>query len=247
MIVDDLLARNTWPGKNAIGKRIRFEHFTDRGFSEAWSEVVGVVDSIRHHSLSKELRGQVYIPYPQSSRTHLSYVARTGGDPLLLADKVRREVRALDKDLAVSKLRPMSFYFERAAAPATFTAVLAAVFGGLGLVLATVGVYSVISYSVSRRNHEMAVRMAVGAKPSDILRLVMREGLALIAGGIALGVGRAWLVTRYLQTLLFCVTALDPRTYVAAALLIAIVSAAACWRPARRAARGAAIDSLRIG
>ncbi|HEV8148386.1 MAG TPA: ABC transporter permease [Bryobacteraceae bacterium] len=245
VIVDESLARSTWPGQSAVGKKIETEHFSNGGFKPGWTEVVGVVEHIRHHSISKQLRGEIYIPFEQSSRPHLSYVLRTRVEPLSLADPVRDLLRQRDRDLALSKLRPMTMYMDRAKSPARFTAVLAAIFGALALVLAAIGIYGVVHYSVSRRTHEMGVRMALGASASDVLRLVLREGLVLTAIGMALGLAGALAVSRSLQGLIYGISSVDPLTYAAALLVIAAAAILGCWRPARLAARSNPLDTIR--
>ena len=131
---------------------------------------------------------------------------RTRVEPLALADTIRRELRESDKDLAISKIRPMAIYLERAKAPASFTAILAGIFASLALLLAAIGIYGVVYYSVSRRMNEMGVRMALGASASDVMLLVMREGLLLTAIGMALGLAGSLVVSRYLQALIYGVS-----------------------------------------
>jgi putative ABC transport system permease protein len=204
------------------------------------------VEHIHNHSLSRRLRGEIYIPYTQTAREHLSFAIRTRMDPTALASTIRQELHKRDKDLAISKIRPMTTYVERATAPMRFTAVLAGIFAGLALLLAAIGIYGVISYSVSRRMHEMGVRMALGANASDVLRLVMREGLALTGAGILLGVAGALLVSRALQSLIYGISATDPITY---AIAISVITAAAllgCWRPAAKAASANPVDALKM-
>lgn len=245
VIVDDWLAAATWPGQSAIGKKIEAEHFTPRGIVPVWAEVVGVVEHIRNHSLSKKLRPEIYIPYTQTTRDHLSFAVRTRVDPISIAATIRGELHKRNPNLAMAKVRPMSNYVEHAAAPIRFTAVLAGIFAGLALLLAAVGIYGVISYSVSRRMHEMGVRMALGATSADVLRLVMKEGLALTAGGVLLGVIGALAVSRALQSLIYGISAVDPVSYAVAIPVIALAAIFGCWRPAQRAASANPVDALR--
>lgn len=138
VIVDDTLAHAAWQGESAIGKRIEAEHFTARGIVPVWSEVVGVVEHIRNHSLSKKVRGEIYIPFSQTPREHLTFAVRTRVEPSALADTIRRELHRQDKDLALANVRPMTSYVDRALAPVRFTAVLAGIFAGLALLLAAI-------------------------------------------------------------------------------------------------------------
>jgi len=245
VLVDDLLARTVWPGQSAIGKKIEAEHLRENGFTPEWSEVVGVVEHIHNHSLSTTVRGEIYIPYEQTAREHLSFAVRTRVDPLSLAEPIRQELRRHDKDLAISKIRPMTVYLERASAPAQFTAVLSAIFAGLALLLSAVGIYGVVSYSVSRRMREMGVRMALGATSSNILALVLREGLNLALVGVVLGAGGALLASRVLQNLIYGVSVFDPATYGLAVAVTSVAALLGCWRPAAKAASANPIDAIR--
>jgi len=247
VVVDDLLAKTTWPGQSAVGKKIAVEHFApDGGFANRQSEVVGVVEHIQHHSLADPVRGQIYIPYTQSAREHLSFVVKTAGDPFSVVGAVRRALRDVSKDMAISKLHPMAWYVQRAAAPVGFSATLGAVFGVIGLVLALAGVYSVTSYSVSWRTREVGVRMAVGATTSDIMRLVMGEGLLLVVAGLLAGGLVATLATRSIRSLLFGVQPFDLPVYAMVACILAAAALLACWRPALRASRSSVVDALRL-
>jgi putative ABC transport system permease protein len=208
----------------------------------------GVVEHIRHHGLSKQLRGQIYIPYTQSSRPHMSFTVKSKSDPLALVNPARRALTQLDKDLAMAKVRPMRDYVSRAAAPASFTALLAGIFGVLALLLAAVGIYGVLSYSVSQRTHELGVRMALGAVPAQVVQLVqlvVRECLLLTGCGMALGVLGTLALSRYLRTLLFGVTASDPLTYLVVAGAVLTAALAACWKPARRASCCNPMEAIR--
>jgi ABC-type antimicrobial peptide transport system permease subunit len=208
--------------------------------------VVGIVEHIQHHSLTNAVRGQIYIPYTQSPREHLSFVVKTAEDPLAVAGAVRSAVRGVDKDMAISKLRPLTLYVQRATAPVGFSAMIGAVFGALGLVLALAGVYSVTSYSVSQRTREVGVRMAVGATTSAIMRMVLREGFTLVVAGLAAGAVVAFFATRYLRSLLFGVRPFDPGIYVLVGCVLAGSALLASWRPALRASRSSVVDALRL-
>jgi putative ABC transport system permease protein len=245
VIVDEMLARSAWPGSSAVGKKIATEHFTPDGIRPVWSEVVGVVEHVRNHSLAKKLRGEIYLPFAQSPREHLSFAVRTRLEPLALAGPIRRGLHQRDKELALSKVRPMTAYVAQATAPVSFTAALACIFGGLALLLAATGIYGVTSYAVSTRMHEMGIRMALGATSADVVRLVMREGLALTAMGMAIGVAGALFVSRALQSLIYGISALDPVTYGAAIVVIPAAALIGCWWPASRAAAANPVDAIR--
>ncbi len=172
-------------------------------------------------------------------------VIRTAGDPVALAGSARGAVASLDKDLAISKLRPMAFYLERAMSASRFTMVLAAIFGALALVLAAVGIYGVVAYSVTQRTREFGVRMALGASRADILRQVVREGMSLAIVGMIIGIAGAAALARTLSSLLFGITPGDPATFAAAALVLPLAALAASWLPARRAASRNPVAALR--
>ncbi len=245
VVVDDMLARAAWPGQSPIGKKIEAEFMTNGEFANASAEVVGLVEHVRDHRLAQQIRGQIYIVYEQSARAHLSYVVRSRVPPSSLAATVREALRDLDPDLAISKVRPMTVYLDQAKAPARFTALLSGLFAALAVLLAAIGIYGVVHYSVSRRMHEMGVRMALGAAKADVMRLVLREGLILTALGMALGVAGSLLVSRALESLIYGVSTVDPATYAAALIVVPLAALLGCWRPALKATRANPLDALR--
>jgi predicted permease len=245
VVIDERAAQEAWPDEDAVGKKLTCEHITQGRFAQGPAEVIGVIRHIQHHALTRQVRGQIYIPLSQSVRWHTSVAVRASGDPLSLAPAVRSKIRELDKDLAISKLRPMTFYLDRALAATRFTMVLAALFGGLALLLAALGIYGVVAYSANQRMREFGIRMALGAHARDIRRQVLREGLALSLAGLLLGALGALALGRFLQALLFGVTATDLATYLACAVVLPAVALLACWLPARRAARRDPLAILR--
>ncbi len=246
IIVDDLLARTTWPGQSAVGKHIYAEHVTPRnGFEYLLSDVIGVVEHIHNHSLTRELRGQIYFPFDQSPRTPVSFVLRAHVPPLTLVPAVRRMLRERSKTAALAKVRPMTAYVEREIAPVSFTAVLAATFAVLALLLAATGIYGVLNYQVSRRLPEMGIRMAMGARSGDVFQLVLGEGLWLAATGVVLGGAGALAAAQWLGALVYGVSPRDPLSYGAALLLLPAAAFLGCWRPARRAAAANPADMIR--
>jgi putative ABC transport system permease protein len=236
IIIDELLARSHWPGQSAAGKVIDARHVIQGQFLPVPSVVVGVVEHVRNHSLTRQVRGEIYIPFEQSSRSPLTFVLRTNVEPLSLVPTIRSMLRQNAPQVAMAKVRPMMDYVARDVAPAGFTAVLAAIFGGLALLLAATGIYGVLNYQVSRRLPEMGIRMAVGAAGRDVLRLVLREGLLLAAAGVLVGTVAAAVAARWLSTLLYGVSAHDPLSYALALLLLPAAAILGCWRPAWRAA-----------
>jgi predicted permease len=245
LIVDELLARSAWPGQSAIGKKIDAEHVTSQGFVPVPGAVVGVVAHLHNHSLTRELRGQLYMPFEQSPRSPLTWVLRTSVPPLSLVPTIRGMLRRRDPDLAIAKIRPMTEYVAREIAPAGFTAGLAAIFGALALLLAATGIYGVLNYQVSRRLPEMGIRMALGASARDVLRLVLHEGLMLAAYGVLLGSAAAFAAGRWLNTLVFGISPRDPLSYALALLLLPAAALLGCWRPAWHAAASNPAETIR--
>ena len=245
LIVDDLLARTTWPGQSAIGKKIETEHVVDGGFKPVSTVVVGVVEHVRGHSLTRQVRPEIYLPFEQSARSPLSYVLRTSVEPLSLVPAVRALLHHRDPGLALAKVRPMTEYVARDIAPAGFTAVLAAIFSGLALVLAAAGIYGVLNYQVSRRLPEMGIRMALGAGARDVFHLVLGHGLALAAAGALLGTIATILAARWLGALVYGISPRDPLSFALALLLLPAVALLGCWRPAARAAAADPVTTIR--
>jgi predicted permease len=246
VIVDDVLASATWPGESAIGKRLRVERWDQGSFVSARAEVVGVAEHVRNHSLAQKLRGQIYLPYPQSARPHLSYALLTSTDPAALVAPLRHALAQQDPEMALAKVRPMQDFVQANLSASRFTAVLAAVFALLALVLAAIGVYGVTAYSVSQRTQEIGIRMALGARPADILGMVLRQGAVWACIGVVLGIAGALALGRYLGSLLYGVTPIDPLTYLAVAVIMGTAVLLGAWRPSRRAASADPVEALRV-
>ena len=246
-LVNETMARTLWPGADALGKRFRLS-----GDSTPWITVVGVVRDARSSGLQRPPLAEFYVPHAQFSALSggfvlrsMSIVVRAARDPVSLADPVRRVLRAADPDLAVADVRTMRQVVDRSVAQPRFTMLLLVVFGGVALLLATVGVYGVISYSVAQRTRELGIRIALGARRAHLVRLVLGQGLGLAGVGVAVGVVAALAATRLLSSLLFGVSPTDPATFAAIALLLLAVAAAASLVPARRAARADPMAALR--
>jgi putative ABC transport system permease protein len=187
----------------------------------------------------------VYLPYPQFPSSTMSVVLRAGFDPKPLIPAIRDEVWAIDKDQPVTDIKTMDQYVADSVSPRRLNALLLGGFASLALVLASVGIYGVIAYSVTQRVHEIGIRMALGAQKMDVLRLVIGQGLTLTLIGMAIGSLAAVALMRAMKSMLFGVSATDPLTYAAVAVLVAGVSLLACWVPARRAAKVDPMVALR--
>jgi putative ABC transport system permease protein len=245
VIVDEMLARRAWPGESAIGKKLEVELLSNKDNPRVFAIVVGVVAHLRVHDLTRNVREQIFIPQPQEPFRGVGVVLKTAGDPGGIIKQVEQQMRALDPGMAVRNLKPLEGYIDDAQAPMRFNLILIAIFGAIALTLASVGLYSVMAYSVTQRSHELGIRIAVGASPRDILRLVLGQGLRLTLIGAGLGLVASFLVTRALASLLFGVSATDTLTFIAVPAVLALVAMLACYLPARRAMRVDPIIALR--
>jgi putative ABC transport system permease protein len=245
VIVDEMLARRAWPGESAIGKKLEIESLSRKDTPRMFAIVVGVVAHLRIHDLTRNVREQIYIPHAQEPFGRVGVVLKTPGDPSGVAKQVEQQVRTLDPGIAIWRLEPLESYIDDAQAPMRFNLILIAIFGAIALTLASVGLYSVMAYSVTQRAHELGIRIAVGASPRDILRLILGHGVRLTLIGAAVGLLVSLLVTRALASLLFGVSATDPLTFIAVPIVLAFVAMLACYLPARRAMRVDPIIALR--
>jgi putative ABC transport system permease protein len=243
-IVDETLARTYWPGEDAIGKRITQG---DRESSAPWRVVVGVVRHVRYRTLESPSRVEFYWPYPQTDFAlgSMSLAIHTGADPRMLANAVQKQVSALDPDQPVYRIRTMQELMAESVARRRLSMFLLAIFAGVALLLAAVGIYGVMSYTVAQRAHEMGIRMALGARGKNILWLVLGQSLWLTGAGLLIGLAGSLLLTRLLATLLFDVKASDPFTYLFVALFLAAVAQVASFLPAWRATTIDPVTALR--
>ncbi len=241
-VINENLARRIWPGENPIGKRLR------HGFPEyqaPWREVIGVVANVKLNGVERDTPMQAYLPIMQEPWSHFSIAVRTTGHPLAASASVERAVHSIDKDLPVFAIRSMDQLLGNALAARRLTLVLLASLALLALLLAALGIYGVIAYSVRQRTHEIGVRIALGAQASDVLRLIIGQGMKLALLSVVIGLAGASALTRVLETLLFDVKASDPLTFGVIALLLTIVALLACWLPARRATKVDPMIALR--
>jgi predicted permease len=238
--VDRAFANHYFPGQTAIGQRVRVT-----GDSIPEREIVGIIGSVNHESLDQAPRPQMYAPLAQSSYGTMVIVVRTAAELSAIGGEMQSVVTSLDKNEALSKVRSMDDVIDASVAQPRFSATLVGLFAALALVLATVGLYGLIAYSVSQRTNEIGIRMALGAQPEDVLRLVLGQGARLAVAGVAIGVVASLGLTRLLASLLFGVSAYDPVTFTAMAILLCAVALLACYIPARRAMRVDPIVALR--
>jgi putative ABC transport system permease protein len=241
-IVSEGLVRRVFPGENPLGKRLHVAIGSAEGMTV---EIVGVVGDVKFASLDAETRPAVYQPHPQLPVGLITYVIRTDMEPMSLANSVGAAVRSIDPELPVADVRTMEGVVDATLARPRAVSVLLTVFALMALVLAGVGVYGVMAYSVSQRTQEIGVRMALGATVESVFRLVLGQALKLVAIGIVAGLIAAGMLTRLLETLLFETEPIDPVTFAATALVLLIVATFASYIPARRGTRIAPTEALR--
>jgi putative ABC transport system permease protein len=245
IVVNRRLAEQFWAGEDPTGKRLKIGAVDS---PNAWATVAGVVGDVRQSGFYEEQKFELYVPYAQERRGFVAprdLVVRTTGDPARLASAVREAVWAVDKDQPISNIRTMDHVLAAAVARERFQMLLLALFATLALVLACVGLYGVISYAVVQRTHEIGVRMALGAQPGDVLRLVINQGMLLTLIGMVVGIAGAFAVTRVMNEMLFGVKATDPLTFAGVALVLGVIAFLACYIPARRATKVDPLVALR--
>jgi putative ABC transport system permease protein len=239
ILVNQTLARRFWPQANPLGGRLAVD--TD----SRTAEIVGVVGDLKPDRIEGEDWPTIYDPYAQAPVITMTLVARTSRPPLSLASSVEREVHRLDPDQAVASVRSMDEVVDEAFAGARFNTVLLGVFAVIAFTLAAVGIYGVVAYDVTQRTHELGIRLALGAQPGDVLRLVVGQGAALAAIGIGLGLAAASALTRLMSTMLFGVQPTDLYTFAAISVLLGAVALAASYLPSRRAMALDPVTALR--
>jgi predicted permease len=233
VIVDERLAAQCFPGGNAVGQRLKYGDLAE---DTPWERIVGVVGRVQQYGLDTDDRIAIYRPHAQRPARVLYVAVHTEAEPVALGAVVPAAVHALDADLPVHRVTPMTARVERAMAGRRFAMTALALFAGVALLLAAVGTYSVLAYLVRQGTRDIGVRLALGATPSVVLAMVVRQGLVLAAAGIGFGLGGTLLLGRVLEGLLFGVTPHDPTTLAVTSAGLGMVAAAACWLPARRAA-----------
>ena len=240
MIINESMARSLFGDEDPLGKRIR--SWRDENVLR---EIVGVVRDVRYFGVSDELRSLVYVPHRQDTWSSMFLAVRADGDPPALINSIRQRIGTFDRELAIGDVSSMNEAVGNSIAGPRFSSILLVVFAGLALVLALVGIYGLVSYSVQQRTHEIGVRMALGAQQRDVLRMVAVEGLRFTAAGVGIGLAGSLALTRVLSTLLFGVSATDPATFLTTALALTLAALAACYVPARRATKVDPMTALR--
>jgi predicted permease len=245
MLINEAFARRYWPGQQPLGKRIQMGVVRSGVNNAPYLTVIGVVKNGKYQTLGEEATPFIYLNLAQTYGSAPTLIVRTQGDPLASLPAVRSEVAALDKNLPLFNVKTMRQHLGLALLPARLAGTVLGIFGLLALILAAAGIYGVMAYSVAQRTREIGIRMALGANARDVLRLVVRQGMAPVLIGMAIGLGAALALTQLLKSLLFGVSATDPVTFVVIVLLLAAVAMLACWIPARRATKVDPMVALR--
>ena len=244
VIVNETFAKRHFPNESPIGKHVK-PGIALEG-EPIWREIVGVVKDVKHRqSLSRDYEPEYYLPHAQMPINNMNLVVRATNDPRSLAGAIQHEVQSLDRDIPVYRIKTLEQYLGVAVSQPKFNALLLSLFAGLALLLTAIGLYGVMAYSVVQRAQEIGIRIALGARTGDVLKMVLRQGLKLTALGLLIGLAAAYALTRYMQSLLFGVRAADPLTFAAIALLLIAAALLACWIPARRATKVDPMVALR--
>ncbi|HZI16968.1 MAG TPA: ABC transporter permease [Pyrinomonadaceae bacterium] len=239
IIVNQTMARRFWPGEEPVGKQIKFVGDDTPG------TVIGVVGDAKHDWLTEEQRPQIYGAYSQSPGTFATVVVRTKVEPMSLSQPVREAIWKVDRDQPVWKVRTVESLLAYSVADKRFLMLLMVVFAALALIITAIGLYGVVNYTVGRRTHEIGVRMALGAHAGDVLKLVISQGMRLALAGVAAGLIAAYALSRFIQSLLFGISATDALTFVSVSALLCGVALLACYFPARRATKVDPLVALR--
>jgi putative ABC transport system permease protein len=247
-IVDESLARQLWPNENPLGKKLSTNVMANGSFVRDWSQVVGVAQHIKFHTLTTEVRPQIYLPYLQTMppRVQMAYTLQMTGDPGVAVGPVRVAVAKLDKDLPISGIRTLDQYVNDAKVKTRFITLLSGVLAVVALLLACIGIYGVTSYSIVQRTAEIGMRMALGAEPRHVLLWVLRDTLLVVVIGIILGAGLSFGLAPLLSNMLFQVKPGDPITFMAVSALLFVVAFLGCFFPALRASRMNPVAALRM-
>jgi putative ABC transport system permease protein len=241
ILINDTLASRFFAGEDPLGKRLDFGDAEKNGY---W-EIVGVVGSVRHEGLEEKISPEVYVAHAKSPWRSMTVVVRTAGEPTQIVSAVQNELRSLDRDQPIFNVRTLDRVVHESLAGPRVAAAMMGVFALIALLLATIGIYAVMSYTVTQRTHEIGVRLALGAQPRSILRMIVGQGMVLTLIGLVVGLGASLLMSRAMTKVLFNVTATDPATFVSISIFLALVALAANYFPARRATKIDPMTALR--
>jgi putative ABC transport system permease protein len=241
IIVNETLAQRYWPNGDALGKRIRFYGPLERA---PWMEIVGIIQDVKHE-LNLPVTPDYYLPHAQDPWNAMVLVARTSVEPHSIAASIRQQVLAMDKDQPVFDVRTMNEVRAISVAVYSFGSATMGIFAVVALVLAAIGIYGVMAFAVTQRTQEIGIRMALGARASDVLKMVVKTGMSLATIGVLAGLVGAFAITRLMASLLFGVSPTDAVTFALVAAGLLLVALLACYIPARRATKVDPLVALR--
>jgi putative ABC transport system permease protein len=243
-MINARMAREYFPQENPVGKRIMFGHPSAKS-APKWMTIVGVVGDTRLYGLANPSRLEIYVPFRQSAEGQMSLVVKSAVDPAAIGSAIRGVVAEIDKDQPIFGISTMQQLISNSVSTRRITLILLGLFSTLALVLAAIGIYGVISYSVAQRTHEIGIRMALGAQKKDVLRMILAQGVKIAGTGVVIGMAASFGLTRLMTKLLFSVSAADPLTFAAVAIVLILVAMLACYIPARRTLRVDPMIALR--
>jgi putative ABC transport system permease protein len=241
LVVSERFAARFFPGEDPLGKRLDFGEAREKG----WWEIVGVVGDVKRDGLDEEIEPAAYAAYAKAPWRNMTVVVKTANDPAQIVAAVQAELRTIDRAQPIFNVQTMDRVVHESLAPQRVTTALMGIFALVALALATIGIYAVMSYAVAQRTHEIGVRMALGAQRGDILRMIVRQGMALTLVGLAAGLAASYFLTQGMSKILYGVKATDPLTFAVIPALLASVALAANYLPARRATRVDPMTALR--
>ncbi len=245
VIINEAFVRRYWPGEQPLGKRIQMGIWLEGRNTSPYLEVIGVVKDGRYVTLGEEVRPFFYRSLAQYYQSAATLIVRTRGNPTDSVSAVQEQMSSLDRNLTVYDVKTMRQHLGLALLPARLAGTILGVFGFVALILATSGMYGVMVHTVAQRTREVGIRLALGAQTSDVIRLIVRQGMKLVLIGLMIGVAGALALSRVMTSLLYGTKATDPLTFLAVSLLLAIVALLACYLPARRATRIEPLEALR--
>jgi putative ABC transport system permease protein len=240
-VINDTLARFYFGDADPVGKSV----WMSREASGPPITIVGVIKDSKQKDLRESPPRMIYLPFTQAGAGGMTLVARTDSNPAIVIVSLRRVLSEVSPDISVREIKTAQVQLERGLVQERLLATLSRCFGPLALLLASIGLYGLLAYGVSQRTREIGVRIALGAQRSEVFSLVLRQGMKLVAAGVLVGLGGAFVVTRLLRGLLYGISTTDPLTFAAVPVLLGVVALLACWMPARRAARVDPMEALR--
>jgi predicted permease len=243
-MINTALARQFFPHQDPIGKRFMFGHPSDKR-APKWINIVGVAGDTKLYGLANPARLEVYLPFRQDASSHMTLIVKSGIEPAALASAIRSAIASIDKDQPVADIATMHQLVNNSVSTRRITLILLGVFGALALVLGSIGIYGVLAYSVAQRTHEIGIRMALGARRGDVLRMILAQGAKLAGAGVVIGILASFGLTRLMTKLLFSVSPADPATFAAVAIVLVLVALLASYIPARRTLRVDPMIALR--